>query len=1173
MNDFVHLHLHSQYSVLDGAIRLGDMMPRLKEHGMTSVAVTDHGNMFGAVDFYKKAQKYGIKPILGVEAYVAEGDRRDKTRSAFHLILLARNDTGYANLRKLVSFAYLEGFYYHPRIDLGLLRQHSEGLIGLSACLGGQIAQTVLKGRPDHARELARTYRDIFEPGCFFLEVQPNGIPEQKVVNELYRQIGKELDIPLAVTNDCHYLDQKDAKAHEILMCVQTGKTLDDPTRMRHDTDAFWLRPGSEMWRLMGSEFGDALENTVRIAEMCNVKLDLGNVYLPAYRVPDDMTIDEFLVKKSQDGLVERFNEFADVGKSVDRAEYQRRLDDELGVISKMGFAGYFLIVQDFINWAKDHDIPVGPGRGSGAGSLAAYCLRITDIDPLPYGLLFERFLNPERVSMPDFDVDFCMNRRDEVIKYVMEKYGRTQVGQIATFGSLKARGVIKDVGRVLGMSFGETDKLSKLVPEVLNITLDDAMKQEPRLQEIYDSEPRIRELLDIARSLEGLNRSVGMHAAGVVIGDKPLWEYCPVFKGANEDLVTQFAKDEVEQAGLVKFDFLGLKTLTVIQTAVELINRGKKPEDRLDLNKLPLTDPGVYELISRGDTEGVFQLESSGFQELLKKLRPDKFEDIVAAVALYRPGPLNSGMLDDFIDRKHGRQKIVYPHDMLKGILQETYGVIVYQEQVMQIAQVLAGFTLGGADLLRRAMGKKKADVMAQQRAVFVEGAAKNDVPASQAGEIFDLMEKFAEYGFNKSHSAAYALITYHTAYLKAHHKVEFMAGLLTNDKDASDKVSKGIRNARKIGIEVLAPSVNLSVADFDVVDGKILFGMAGIRGVGENAVEAIVEARKADGVFKDLFDFCERVDLKRVNKKVLEALVKSGAFDFARMPRARMIACLDLAVERAQQAQKDRAAGQGSLFDLLGGGGGMKASNKLPPELASVDEWPQRQLLANEKDCLGFYVSGHPLDRYVDQIEQYTTATIEQLREMENYARVTIAGIQTALKVRPFKSGEGKMAIIQFEDHTGNVEVLALGDDYNTYESLLCSDEPLLVQGTLRVEKEEDRVNVSVRIGAGRPRRGEPEATGPFVTLLADVRSSRARAVEIGIAAAAVSPERLSAIGALLREPRHAGQCDAFLRITTADGCDVKLSVPGVRIAPDDDLQDQIQRIFSGACTVSVV
>ena len=1175
MNDFVHLHLHSQYSVLDGAIRLGDMMPRLKEYGMKSVAVTDHGNMFGAVDFYKKADKYGIKPILGVEAYVAEGDRRDKARSAFHLILLARNNTGYANLRKLVSFAYLEGFYYHPRIDLKLLKEHSEGLIGLSACLGGQIAQSVLKGRPEQARELAKTYRDTFEPGMFYLEVQPNGIPEQAQVNALYRQIGQELGIPLAVTNDCHYLNQKDSRAHEILMCVQTGKTLDDPTRMRHDTDAFWLRPPSEMWRLMGDTFPDALENTVQIAEQCNVKLDLGNVYLPQYRVPDDMNIDSFLIHKAQTGLVERFKEFEAVDKEVDRPKYQRRLDDELSVIAKMGFAGYFLIVQDFINWAKDHDIPVGPGRGSGAGSLAAYCLRITDIDPLPYGLLFERFLNPERVSMPDFDVDFCMNRRDEVIKYVTAKYGNTQVGQIATFGSLKARGVIKDVGRVLGMSFGETDKLSKLVPEVLNITLDEAMVQEPRLKAIYEEDNKVRELLDIARSLEGLNRSVGMHAAGVVIGDKPLWEYCPVFKGANDELVTQFAKDEVEAAGLVKFDFLGLKTLTVIQDAVRMINRGKAKEAQLDLNRMPLTDRGVYELISRGDTEGVFQLESSGFQELLKKLRPDKFEDVVAAVALYRPGPLNSGMLDDFIDRKHGRQKIVYPHISLKGILEETYGVIVYQEQVMQIAQVLSGFTLGGADLLRRAMGKKKADVMAAQRKVFVEGAAStNDVSAETSGEIFDLMEKFAEYGFNKSHSAAYALITYHTAYLKAHHKVEFMAALLTNDKDASDKVSKGIRNARKIGIDVLPPSANLSVADFDVVDGKILFGMAGVRGVGGTAVEAIIEARSvADGPFKDLFDFCERVDLKRVNKKVMEALIKSGAFDFSNMPRARMLAALELAVDRAQQAQKDRAAGQGSLFDLFGGGGAAVAKGALamPPELLRIEEWSQRELLAAEKDCLGFYVSGHPLDRYADQIEQYATASVEQLKDLENYAKVTLAGIQTSIKVRPFKSGEGKMAIVLFEDPTGSVEVIALGDDFNTYESLLCSDEPLLVVGTLRVEREEDRVNVSVRIG-GRPRRGEAEATGPAVMLLSEVRSNRARTLEVGIHAAVVTPERMAALGALVREPRHSGNCEALLRITTADGCDVRMSIPGVRVAPDDGLQDQLLRIFSGACNVHV-
>ncbi|MSP71926.1 MAG: DNA polymerase III subunit alpha [Myxococcales bacterium] len=1173
MRDFVHLHLHSQYSILDGAIRLGDMMPRLNEFGMKHVAVTDHGNMFGAIDFYKKAHKHGVKPILGVEAYVSEGDRREKTRSAFHLILLARTNAGYANLRKLVSFAYLEGHYYHPRMDLDLIREHNEGLIALSACLGGQIAQAILKGRDDHALHLARKYRDTFEPGAFYLEVQPNGLEEQKRVNATYRHIGKELGIPLVATNDCHYLDRKDHKAHEILMCVQMGKTLDDPNRLKHDTDAYWLRPADEMWRLLGDDFADALENTVRIAESCDVKLTLGEVYLPKYQVPEDQTIDQFLLNKAQEGLIERFSEFDLVGKEIDKKLYQRRLDDELGVISSMGFAGYFLIVQDFINWAKDQDIAVGPGRGSGAGSLAAYSLRITDIDPLPYGLLFERFLNPERVSMPDFDVDFCMNRRDEVIQYVTRKYGKDQVGQIATFGSLKARGVIKDVGRVLGMSYGETDRLTKMVPEVVNITLQEAIDQEPRLKQIYETEPKIRELLDIAKSLEGLHRNVGMHAAGVVIGDKPLWEYCPVFKGVNDDLVTQFAKDEVELAGLVKFDFLGLKTLTVIQDAVRMINRERDGKALLDLERVGLDAPAVYEIISRGDTEGIFQLESSGFQELLRKLRPDKFEDIIAAVALYRPGPLNSGMLDDFIDRKHGRQKIAYPHELLRGILQETYGVIVYQEQVMQIAQVLAGFTLGGADLLRRAMGKKKADEMAKQRTEFLTGAARNHVPAAQAGDIFDLMEKFAEYGFNKSHSAAYALITYHTAYLKALHPVEFMAAVLSNDKDTSDKVSKGIRTAKKMGIDVLAPSINASVAEFDSVGGKILFGMAGVKGVGTMAVEAIVEARKKGGAFADLFGLCERVDMKRVNKKVLEALVKAGALDFSGEPRARLIAALDLAVERAQQAQRDREVGQESLFGMLMGAptsGGPPAG--MSPELQKVEEWSHRQLLAFEKECLGFYVSGHPLDRYIDQIERYATATLEELRDRENHARVTIAGIVTSLKIRPFKNGDGRMGIMTFEDHTGSLEMVAIGDEFTLYEALLSSDEPLLITGQLRVERVEERTEVSLRVGAGRSRRGEPELTTPSVVLLADVRSDRATSIEISVDATKVTSERLLALRQVLSDLRYAGQCHAFLKMLTDDRCEVVMTIPDVKLSPGDDVQDALRRAFGGDCTVHI-
>jgi DNA polymerase-3 subunit alpha len=782
MNDFVHLHLHSQYSVLDGAIRLGDMMPRLKEHGMTSVAVTDHGNMFGAVDFYKKAQKYGIKPILGVEAYVAEGDRRDKTRSAFHLILLARNDTGYANLRKLVSFAYLEGFYYHPRIDLGLLRQHSEGLIGLSACLGGQIAQAVLKGRPDHARELARTYRDIFEPGCFFLEVQPNGIPEQKVVNELYRQIGKELDIPLAVTNDCHYLDQKDAKAHEILMCVQTGKTLDDPTRMRHDTDAFWLRPGREMWRLMGSEFGDALENTVRIAEMCNVKLDLGNVYLPAYRVPDDMSIDEFLVKKSQDGLVERFQEFADVGKSVDRAEYQRRLDDELGVIQKMGFAGYFLIVKDFIDYARSKDIRVGPGRGSAAGSMVAYVTGITNIDPLEYGLLFERFLNPERVSMPDIDIDFEDKHRTEVIEYVRDKYGHDCVAQIVTFGRLKTKAVLKDVGRVLGLTYAETDRITKMVPDripgVKEITLTACREHVPELRALLESDSRLAELWQHAEVLEGLNRATGVHPAGVVITPGALDQFVPLQKvkgpkGQEDVVTTQWDGQWIDAVGLLKMDFLGLRTLTVIKDAQRHL---KKRGIDFDIEQLPKDDRKTYELFGRGDTVGVFQFESSGMQEHLKRLQPERLDDLIAMNALYRPGPMDN--IPTYIERRHGREEIKYLHPILAQYLEVTYGIIVYQEQVMQIGQAVGGFSLGQADEMRRAMGKKDELKMTRMKVVFSAGAAAQGIDGKVTQQIWDLLYKFANYGFNKSHSAAYAWLAYQTGYLKANHTAEFMAG-----------------------------------------------------------------------------------------------------------------------------------------------------------------------------------------------------------------------------------------------------------------------------------------------------------------------------------------------------------------------------------------------------------
>jgi len=929
------------------------------------------------------------------------------------------------------------------------------------------------------------------------------------------------------------------------------------------------------MWQEMGVDFSDALENTVRIAEACDATLELGEVYLPQFEVPEVHTIDSYLADRSEVGLLERFEELTSHGEAYDEEVYRARLAEEVGIIQSMGFSGYFLIGQDFINWAKAENIPVGPGRGSGAGSLVAYALKITDLDPIPYGLLFERFLNPDRVSMPDFDIDFCMNRRGEVIDYVTEKYGTNNVGQIATFGSLKAKGVIRDVGRVMGFNYSETDRLSKLVPDVLGITLEQALEQEPRLRQQYDEDDRIRDLIDIANRLEGLFRTTGMHAAGVVIGDKPLWEYCPIFRGVNGELVTQFAKDEVELAGLVKFDFLGLKTLTVIEDAVQLVNRSLADDKQLELSSHALSDPGVYKLISRGDTEGVFQLESSGFQELLKKLRPDKFEDIVAAVALYRPGPLNSGMLDDFIARKHGRQRIEYPHPSLEGILKETYGVIVYQEQVMQIAQVLAGFTLGAADLLRRAMGKKKLDVMAAQREVFIKGAEERDVEPTVASEIFDLMEKFAEYGFNKSHSAAYALLTYHTGYLKAHHKVEFMAAVLTNDRDNADKVAKGLRSARKIGIEVLPPCVNKSGVHFDSVNGKLLFGMGGVKGVGTASVEAIVEARMADGPFNNLFDFCERVDLKRLNRKTLEALVRAGACDCFELPRSQLFAAIDLALERAHGTQRDRSTGQSSLFSMLAAPTDESSNDELPPHIEALDEWPEQERLAHEKATLGVYVSGHPLNRFATLIRKYASTNVESLGKLNSYEQVRLGGIQTSVRIRPFKNGNGRMAIILFEDLTGEVELIAMGDDFDKYESLLTGDDPFLVTGMVRIDKDEDRTRISVRIGRGR-RRGPQKFSEdePDVISLHEIRATKTRVVEITANADETTEVRLQQLLQTLDKTQYQGNTEIRLRLRTSPehgACDILMKVDK-RVSPSDELHDEIKRAFGGACTLSV-
>src|SRR4051794_36803465 len=894
--DFTHLHLHTLYSLLDGAIRLPDLMKSCADTGMKAVAVTDHGNMFGVVSFYQEAKKHGIKPIIGFEAYVAgEKGMGDKSqRIGNHLVLLAQNDAGYRNLRYLSTKAFTDGFYYDPRVDKPLLKAHSEGIIALTACMAGAVPRAVRRGDMDEARREVRDLKAIFGDRLY-LEIQSNALKEQLPVNHGICQLAREEGLQLVATADSHYVKREDAKAHEVLMAIASGRTFDDPKRLRHDTEELYIKAPSEMYGALeavtgvGAEWQEAVHNSWRIAAMCNVELNLKDKHLPKFQVPEGDTLDSYLQKRAREGLDQRFAEIARTGRRIDADVYRERLERELAGGVTMHFSGYFLIVQDFINWAKSNGIPVGPGRGSGAGSLVAYSLRITDIDPLPYNLLFERFLNPERVSMPDFDIDFCQDRRGEVISYVTEKYGKDNVAQIITYGALSAKSAIKDVARVMGLPFAEVNELTRNIPALIDghpPTIEKALQHEPKLTQIQEQKPIFKQIIEFARALEGLTRSTGMHAAGVVIGEKPLWEYVPLCRGQNGELVTQFAKDEVELAGLVKVDLLRLTPLTVISEAVKLVNRGRAEPERVDIALLPLDDRKTYQLISSGDTAGIFQMESSGFTEMVKKLKPSVFEDIVAAGALYRPGPLESGMVDVFINRKHGREKVTYPHPKLETILKDTYGVIVYQEQVMQIAQVLGGYSLGRADLLRRAMGKKKADVMAKERDGFVAGCAASGVDSKTANDIFDLMEKFAEYGFNKSHSAAYGLITYQTAWLKAHHPVEFMAALLTSEKDNTDKVVAHIAEARGDGLTVLPPDVNDSDLAFgvghDAKAGKklIRFGLGAIKGVGENSIEGIIAAR--DKPFAGLFDFCARIDTKKINRKTLEALVAAGAFDF---------------------------------------------------------------------------------------------------------------------------------------------------------------------------------------------------------------------------------------------------------------------------------------------------
>ena len=1001
------------------------------------------------------------------------------------MVLLAENNIGYDNLRKLSSKAFLEGKYFYPRIDKDLLYEHREGLIASTACLGGEVGKKCAKGDLDGSREAVREFKRILGPDHFFLEVQPNGIEIQNTVNSHLAQMARDEGLRLIATNDCHYVNRSEHDAQNILMAIRQQKAWDDPTLHKHETDAFYIRSGQEMWDLLQADYAAAFETACEVGARCKVDMDLGKSFLPSFQYPDIYRDEaDYLRHLALKGLQRRFDE---ISYPIDREEYRLRLDREIDVIITMGFPGYFLIVQDFINWAKDRKIRVGPGRGSGAGSLVAYALRITDIDPLPYNLLFERFLNPERVSMPDFDVDLMQEGGGEVIQYVTDLYGRDHVGQIATYSGLNPKSAIKDVARTLGVTFSEINELTKPMPLLIDghkPDLDQALEYAPKLKEKARQDPVYQRVLDTARVLEGLYRKAGMHAAGIVIGDKALVDYVPVFQGAHGELITQFDKDKVEYAGLVKFDFLGLKTLDVIAHAEDLVNERLAKEGK-PLLKVELLSPHapesqqVYELIASGDTLGVFQVESGGFQDLCRRLKPDCFEDIIAAGALYRPGPMQSGMVDDFVDRKQGRQKVIYPHPLLEPVLKPTYGTIVYQEQVLMAAQVLAGYSLGTADLLRRAMGKKKFEEMEEQRAQFIAGCIKNGVDAEQAGSIFDSIEKFAGYGFNKSHAAAYALITYQTAYLKCYYPIEFMAALLTTSSDSTEDVVKYIQEARSSNIEVLPPDINASSRKFTVDNAQIRFGLEAVKGLGNAALEVILETRNKEGPFKNLFQLCEQVPLQKINKKVLEALIKSGGFDGFGRPRKQLFMAVEKAIACAQRVNKDRLRGQGTLFGFE-----TEGSEIYEP----VKEWPEKEKLNLERETLGFYLSGHPLDRYQNEAKRLGTLPTVQLTQTKHNESVQIMGMVMDLRERPLKSGDGRWAVVTVEDNFGHAEILAFNKVYAEYETILKSKEPLLFKGRVIIDDIDDEGKVSM-----------PKIRLESVLMLAKAQEEKTRFVDL--------------------------------------------------------------------------
>ncbi len=1061
-NKFTHLHVHTQYSLLDGAAKIPDLIGRAKELGMDSIAITDHGVMYGVVDFYQQAQKAGLKPIIGCEIYVAPGSHLARnSRDMYHLILLAENTEGYHNLMKIVSIGHLEGFYYRPRVDKEVLRAHSRGLICLSACIAGEVPELILHDDLQGARRCVEEYLEIFGRENYFLEVQNHDLPEERKVNRVLEELAREYGLGLVATNDLHYVRREDAEAQDVLLCIQTTSTVDEPGRMRFPNDHYYLKSYAEMQQLF-ADCPEALANTQKIAARCNVELEFGHLLLPEFPVPQGYDAISYLRHLCEANLRVKY-------PAPDQATFAR-LEFELGIISQMGYACYFLIVWDFIKYCRQHAIPVGPGRGSAAGSIVAYLLGITNIDPLKYNLLFERFLNPERVSMPDIDTDFCYVKRNEVLEYVVRRYGKERVAQIITFGTLQARAAVRDVGKALGMTYGAVDAVAKLIPRELGITLDKALAMNNDLRALYNDNEQIHRLIDLARSVEGMPRNVGTHAAGVIIAPQDLGEYVPLQLGAEDAVITQYDKDKVENLGLLKMDFLGLRTLTVIGDTIRFVQETTGEE--IDIDRIPLDDAQTCKMLREGDTYGVFQLESAGITRLLTELAPESFEDLIPLVALYRPGPLGTGMAEDFIAGRHGQQTAQILHPLMEPILRDTYGVILYQEQVMQVTSALAGFTLGQADILRRAMGKKKAKELDSMREAFIEGARRlHGISEELSSKIFALLQHFAGYGFNKSHSVAYALVAYQTAYLKAHWPAQFMAAFLDSVITDADKISWYIALCRKAGIKILPPDINVSGYSFTVQkDGGIRFGLGGIKSVGEAAVEEIISSRKEQGPFTSLPDFCKRVNARALNKRVIENMIRCGALDSLGCKRSQMLAVLDQAMEIGAACQKESAAGQLGLFDS--GDGFQEVDSIALPEMAEI---PRETMLQNEKELIGFYITGHPLDDYQQQLRKYTPLhSLQNDTTVADGQTVRVAGIISACKIKNTRQGD-TMAQLTLEAYTGKLAELVFPRTYRQCLRELHVENIIFVEGRFSVSERDKSVN-AFKIGKLRKASSHP-------------------------------------------------------------------------------------------------